>query len=82
MTIQDLRLNTIDGITAAIERLVNNQKKADQPPSKLMLIALDAVLTQIENAGSYDAGICRAMAKCREAYGLPKQQTEQKETNQ
>lgn len=82
MTITDLRLNTIDGITSAIERLVKNQKGAEQPPSKLMLIALDAVLTQIENAGSYDAGICKAMEKCREAYGLPKQQTKQKETSE
>jgi len=77
MNLNDLRLNTIDGVTAAIERLVNNQKKAEQPPSKLMLTALDAVLTQVENAGANKPAVIRAMAKCREAYSLPKQQTKE-----
>lgn len=80
-TPQDLRLNTIDGVARAIEKLVAKGTKADTPKGP-MLAAFEGVIGLVEQHGGYDAGIDRAMLKVREALGLPRKPkpTDDKET--
>ena len=67
---KDLRLTTIDGITAAIEKLVNGKQ---DKPSPLMTAAFSGVLDLLDQHGGYDAGISRAVDKVREALNIPRQ---------
>lgn len=67
--LKDIRLNTITGITEAIEKMVGQQPKGDKP-SPVMLTVFEAVIEQIEQYGGFDAGISRAMQKVRQQLGL------------
>lgn len=73
--LKDIRLSTIDGVTAAIETLVKGKQ---DKPSPLMTAAFGAVLDLLDQHGGYDAGIARAIDKVREAVNIPRKK---KETN-
>lgn len=76
--LKSLRLDTIDGITKAIEILVKGKK---DKPSPMMTAAFSGVLDLLDQHGGYDAGICRAVDKVRDALNIPRQ-PKRKETNQ
>jgi hypothetical protein len=96
MTLQDLKLNTVESVTAMVERVA----KATKPEAdSKMAGVIEAVVNCIDNRSGFDADISRALDLVRKAYGLtapvkPSQQardlnaareaeqTEQKETNQ
>jgi hypothetical protein len=67
----DLRLNTINGLCAAITKMMGDYKKGDKPDS-IMLAVFESVLEQIEFNGGYDADIARTTAKVRALIGIPK----------
>jgi hypothetical protein len=75
-----LRLNTIDGITKMIEKLIGERKKPkDGQPEGPMLAVFEGVIEQIENYGGFDSGISQAMLRVRTQLGLP--MPKQKATN-
>ena len=78
--LKDIRLNTIAGITEAIEKMVG-QKPTGDKPSPTMLAVFEGVIEQIEQYGGFDAGISRAMTRVRQQLGLkPRPTKETKET--
>ena len=74
--LKELRLDTIDGLTKAIETMVKGKQNK---PSPLMTAAFGAVLDLLDQHGGYDAGISRAVDKVREAVNIPRK-PKQKET--
>lgn len=74
--LQDLRLNSIDGIAAAIEKMVKGKQ---DKPSPLMTAAFSGVLDLLDQHGGYDAGISRAVDKVREALNIPRKPKETSE---
>jgi hypothetical protein len=65
----DLKLNTIQGITLMVNRVVEAMLVNKEKTPSEMGTALDAVITMIEKRGT--AEIKGAMAKVREATQLP-----------
>ena len=70
MTLNDLKLNTIDGVTALIQRIAKNDKPETNP---LMVSAIEAVVNLIDRHSGFDAGVDRALNTVRTAYGLTAQ---------
>lgn len=77
--LNELRLNTIDGLASAIEKMVKGKQ---EKPSPLMTAAFSGVLDLLDQHGGYDAGISRALDKVRDAVGIPRKpkDNEPKET--
>jgi hypothetical protein len=71
----NLKLNTIEGVTSAINALLGT-KQADKP-SPMMLAAFDGVLALIEKRGKSQQ-INETVAKVRLALGMTPQATEEK----
>lgn len=65
----DLKLNTIQGVTAMITRISDAMLVGKEKTPTNMGTALDAVITMIEKRGT--AEIKAAMVKVREATQLP-----------
>lgn len=76
--VNDLRLNSIDGLASAIEKMVKGKQ---EKPSPLMEAAFRSVLDLLEQHGGYDAGISRAIDKVRDAVGIRKGGDDEKEKN-
>lgn len=67
----DLRINSIDGLCAVIEKMVKGKQ---DKPSPMMESALRSVVNLIETHGGYDAGISRAMDRVRQACNIPREE--------
>lgn len=67
--LNDLRLNSIDGIASAIETML---KTKQDKPSPLMQAAFSGVLDLLDEHGGYDAGISRAVDKVRDVLNIPR----------
>ena len=80
MSAKEVCLSTIDGITAAVTRLLTQPKDASTSPA--MLAALDAVLTQIEKNSKGRQGIEQMVAQCRAAYQLKPKAKAKEQTNE
>lgn len=65
-----MKLATVADVTEAISKLLAEPRK--EKPSKLMLEALDAVVSQIESRSRGSETINQAMTKVREACGIAK----------
>jgi hypothetical protein len=65
----DLKLNTIQGVTAMVNRIAEAMLVNKEQTPTNMGTALDAVITMIEKRGT--AEIKAAMVKVREATQLP-----------
>lgn len=65
----DLKLNTIQGVTALVNRVADAMLVSKEQTPTNMGTALDAVITLIEKRGT--AEIKAAMVKVREATQLP-----------
>jgi hypothetical protein len=67
MTLQDLKLNTVESVTAMVERVA----KATKPEAdSKMAGVIEAVVNCIDNRSGFDADISRALNMVRKAYGL------------
>jgi hypothetical protein len=67
--VNDLRLNSIDGLASAIEKMVKGKQ---DKPSPMMTAAFGGVLDLLDEHGGYDAGISRAVDKVRDALNIPR----------
>ena len=70
MTLTDLKLNTVDGVTALIQRIAKSTKPETNP---LMVNAIEAVVNIIDRHSGFDAGVDRALDTVRKAYGFKAQ---------
>jgi len=71
----DLKLNTIQGVTAMVTRIADAMLVNKEKSPTNMGTALDAVITLIESKGTPE--IKAAMAKVREATQLPAKKAKQ-----
>lgn len=78
----DLKLKTIDGVTALITKIASASAKkgGEKAETKEQGSALEAIVCLIEQHGGYDAGISRAMDTVRKAYNMPKKTQTDKES--
>ena len=73
----DLKLKTIDGVTALITKIASATiKKGDKSEDADSNKALEAIVNLVEQHGGYDAGISRAVDLVRKAYKLDKPKKE------
>lgn len=63
-----MKLTNVADVTEAIAKLLANPTK--DKPNKLMLDALEAVVSQIEAKAKGNESITNAMTKVRQAYGI------------
>jgi hypothetical protein len=74
----DLKLNTIQGVTALVNRVAESMLVSKEQTPTNMGAALDAVITMIEKRGS--AEVKDAMLKVREATQLTNKPNDNKES--
>jgi len=74
----DLKLNTIQGVTALVNRVAESMLVSKEQTPTNMGAALDAVITMIEKRGS--AEVKGAMLRVREATQLTNKPNDNKES--
>ena len=67
--INELRLNTIDGVVSAIEQMVKDKQDT---PSPLMIAAFGGVLDLLEQQAKRKPSIAPVLDQVRDAVGIPR----------